>query len=264
MSAKYFPRSLASFALVPNPKVSSPLTSKVMVVNKDGDLELYALYDTPKLPIWSSRGDLAIGAGVGLKVIEGCRDTTLGDAFSSESVSQSRSRFKYDDRDKVSHLSPVPTRDHSIARGRTGQPSGHLVEPLPVIPTSLPPTFEADNEEPPTLSRSVTLTGLSATRPSKTRTYSPASVRKYRRSQSRTDTIPAEEPRGVQRITSPRRSIKSREVKKQGFPQVVQDDISMVMRRRVLAGYGLSKVCCVMSFHIECLFLPLSPRTISL
>lgn len=54
-----------------------------MVVNKDGDLELYAIYDTPKQPIWSSRGDLAIGAGAGLKIIGDCHNTMLVEATKS-------------------------------------------------------------------------------------------------------------------------------------------------------------------------------------
>ena len=114
---------------MPNPNVSHPVASNVMVVNKDGDLELYAIYDAPKQPIWSSRGDLAIGAGVGLKVIGDHQNSTLGNTFSSESV---------------------------------------------------PPT--------------------------------------------------------------PRRTTKSRDVESRGLIHVLQDDISMVMKRRALAGYGISKV----------------------
>ena len=41
-------RSLASLSLVPNPNILHPFASNDMVVNKDGDLELYAMYDTPK------------------------------------------------------------------------------------------------------------------------------------------------------------------------------------------------------------------------
>ena len=235
LSAKYFSRSLTSFALVPNPNISHPLTSKVMAVNKDGDLELYAIHYTPKQPIWSARGDLAIGAGVGLKVIEGYQNITLADECSSESADPTRSIFKYNDIDKVSRSTSDPTREHPIVRGRSGQPSGHLL----------------DVEGFPALSQSVAPTGLSATRPAKTRTYSPASVRKYRRSQSRTDTIPVDEPSNIQR----RRTTKLREVRKHDISRVIQEDISMVMRRRVLAGYGLSKVNLMlrmMLFDTEC------------
>jgi hypothetical protein len=200
-----------------------------MVVNKDGDLELYAIYDTPKQPIWSSRGDLAIGAGVGLKIIRDYQNTTLVDAFSSENVGQMRSVFKYNN-DKVPSSGSNPTREHSLARGRSGHRSGHPVQ-------LIPPIYGVDD-----LSLPVTSTGLSATRPAKSRTRSPVSERRLQRSRSRTDTIPAEESSGVQSISSPRRTTKLRDMKKHGLIHVLQDDISMVMKRRVLAGYGLSKV----------------------
>lgn len=210
---------------MPNPNISHPLASNVMVVNKDGDLELYAIYDTPKQPIWSSRGDLAIGAGTGLKIFGDHQNTALVDAFSSESVGPARSVFKYN-KDKVSSSKSVPTREHSLTRGRSGHP-------VQVIP----PIFGVDDLSLPAAS-----TGLSATRPIKARSSSPVSVRKHQRSHSRTDTIPADESSGVQRITSPRRTTKSRDTKKHGLIRVLQDDISMVMKRRALAGYGLSKV----------------------
>ncbi|KAJ8583498.1 hypothetical protein M405DRAFT_884797 [Rhizopogon salebrosus TDB-379] len=47
------------------------LASEVVVVNRDGDLELYALHDTPNQASWSARGDLAIGTGLGCKVLQG-------------------------------------------------------------------------------------------------------------------------------------------------------------------------------------------------
>jgi hypothetical protein len=226
MSAKFFSRSLASFALVPNPNISHPLTSKVMVVNKDGDLELYAIYDTPKQPIWSSRGELAIGAGVGLKFIEGYQIPTLVDSFSPESVDQTRSIFKYSNMDTVSRSRSsrsVPMREHSRARGRSGQRPGHLELPNAGVGNSSLPMAPV---------------GLLAMKLAKGRTYSPASAKKYKRSPSRTDTISAEDPSGK---ASSRRTTKSRE-KNLGFLHVLQDDISMIMRRRALAGYGLSKV----------------------
>jgi len=48
-----------------------------MVVNKDGDLELYAIHDTPKQTSWSARGDLAIGTGLGCKVLPGFEDRSV-------------------------------------------------------------------------------------------------------------------------------------------------------------------------------------------
>ncbi len=47
-----------------------------MLVNKDGDLELYAVHDTPVHPPWSSRGDLALGVGCSYTIIPGITDPT--------------------------------------------------------------------------------------------------------------------------------------------------------------------------------------------
>ena len=52
----------------------SSLTTEVMVVNRDGDLELYAVYDAPKQIAWSARGDLAFGVGPSHKLIPGFQD----------------------------------------------------------------------------------------------------------------------------------------------------------------------------------------------
>jgi hypothetical protein len=45
--------------------------SNIMLVNKDGDLEVHAMYDTPKQVLWSARGDLGVGAGGGISVWAG-------------------------------------------------------------------------------------------------------------------------------------------------------------------------------------------------
>ncbi|KAG6890445.1 hypothetical protein C0992_001638 [Termitomyces sp. T32_za158] len=70
---KTFARPLSSFALAPS-ATRHPLTTNVMVVSKDGDLELYAVYDTPKPAVWSSRGDLAIAAGPSCRIVEAPQD----------------------------------------------------------------------------------------------------------------------------------------------------------------------------------------------
>jgi len=56
--------------------------SNVMVVNKDGDLELYAVHDTPKQATWSARGDLALGAGLAIKGLNGYHDPEEDDESS--------------------------------------------------------------------------------------------------------------------------------------------------------------------------------------
>ncbi|KAF8971267.1 hypothetical protein BDZ97DRAFT_1901867 [Flammula alnicola] len=256
---KYFPRPLASFALVPHNKPSPSLTSNVMVVNKDGDLEVYAFHDTAKQVAWSARGDLAIGGGLGLKVLEGYKDPESDDEFNPDVVHPptSAAAFKYKgsgEKGRGSRSRSGPSREESRVRGRSGTSAGPHI-PLPAVPTAIPPLFgRGDDDGFPALSAKPT--GLSATRPGQPRTYSPASVRKYRtsergepsalqrRSLSRTDTIPAEEPNEppvVERRVVERALQKPREAKRQGVTHVVQDDISMIMRRRVKAGYGLSQ-----------------------
>ncbi|PFH53658.1 hypothetical protein AMATHDRAFT_137028 [Amanita thiersii Skay4041] len=78
--SKSFPRVLSSFALLPStPSFSNGMgiSSKIMVVNKEGDLELYAMHDGPKQVAWSARGDLAISGGRTFKLVTGSQ---LGDA----------------------------------------------------------------------------------------------------------------------------------------------------------------------------------------
>ena len=287
--AKYFPRSLASFALVPNSESSQrSLTSNVMVVNKDGDLELYAVHDTPKQITWSSRGDLALGAGFGMKVLEGYQDPEEDDGFSSDfnphpqnpGSQQGRSADIEPSRSRSGPHTGPATKDPSRVRGRSsGKSSTQRGGPgvgasgthvLPSIPSAIAPFFgKGDDDNFPSLSSPrVKPTGLSATRPGKPRTYSPTSVRKYRsterreptvpqrrRSLSRTDTLPADEepitqsgfrrtapPMGAERKVGQRVLSRTREAKKQGLMHIVQNDISMIIRRRAKAAYGLTQV----------------------
>ncbi|KAG1751269.1 uncharacterized protein EDB91DRAFT_1234726 [Suillus paluster] len=206
-----FPKPLASFALVPSKRAFS-LTSEVMVVNKDGDLELYAVHDTPKQASWSPRGDLAVGAGLGCKVLPG-----------------------FQDRGVPPQPWEIRIQDETTTRGRgkTG---------------SLPPFGRGDDDGFPALEGKA-----SPSKPVKARTYSPASFRHYPLDHSelsaslggasaQTAVRPqiVEEPKlkshrqGAEK-SSPRGKSSIRSVH-----QVVEDDISMMMRRRTIRGYGLA------------------------
>lgn len=72
-TAKHFAKAISSFALVPSAQ-DTPLASNVMVVTKEGDLELYALHDTPTHTPWSARGDLALGIGKSYTIISGLHE----------------------------------------------------------------------------------------------------------------------------------------------------------------------------------------------
>ncbi|KAG0707015.1 hypothetical protein DFH29DRAFT_1016546 [Suillus ampliporus] len=206
-----FPKPLASFALVPSKRAFS-LTSEVMVVNKDGDLELCAVHDTPKQAAWSPRGDLAIGAGLGCKVLPG-----------------------FQDRGVPPQPWNLQIQDTTTTRGR-GKTA------------SLPIFGRGDGDGFPALEGR-----KSPSKPVKARTYSPASFRHYplehsdlsaslssasAQTAARPQTV--EEPKskghrqGVEK-SSPKAKSSIRSVR-----QIVEDDISMMMRRRAIRGYGLA------------------------
>ncbi len=204
LAAKYFPRPLASFALVPNstPSNPHPLTSNVMVVNRDGDLELYAIHDTPKQLAWSARGDFALGAGLGLKVLEGYREGENDDEeekFAPEEPKQRKSSRDTSSRGRDASRARVSERDHSpsapIIRGRnrqgaarrdsyTSQPTLSVTTvsstSAAITPSSTsaffgqdedglstpgPSTTPAPNRGAPTTATSPKPTGLTVTRP---------------------------------------------------------------------------------------------------
>ena len=128
-----------------------------MVVNKDGDLELYAIHDTPKQVAWSSRGTLALGAGLGFKVLEGYNDDEEGQFVSQETLQRRNmliadrstdaifmnrdgSRARDGETRRTSRSPAAPRRSSSATRGR-GRASmvdhtGQLVPSLPVIPAT--------------------------------------------------------------------------------------------------------------------------------
>ena len=58
---------MTSFALVPECS-SNPLSSNLVVINKEGDLEVYSVHDTPSNSSWSNRGDLYLALGTSYRI----------------------------------------------------------------------------------------------------------------------------------------------------------------------------------------------------
>ncbi|KAJ7672841.1 hypothetical protein B0H17DRAFT_174454 [Mycena rosella] len=283
---KLFSKTLSSFALVPSPpNARLPLASNVMVVNREGDLELYALHDTPKQAVWSSRGDLAISAGQSFRVFSGIMEE---DEMEEEFIQQSQresslERFRHAQQqaaiqaERSRSIATVESKSEVLERGRASFPSresppalfgrgdddgfpalgpGHGVVPTPVR-TRDPSRVSAIRTSAPT--------GLSATRPnsvSKSRTWSPASMRHYpyetsaqSRSRSRSGKPQNNNPSRTEQSsevvpTMSTDKLKSRErtkkathsrslSKTRGVEHIVEDDISMVMHRRCLRGYSI-------------------------
>lgn len=223
-----------------------------MVVNKEGDLELYALHDTPKQAIWSARGDLAISAGQTCRILEGFPDIRIDAEQPDE---QQTSQYAYNATPHTSH-SRSRDRAESLTRDRSKRKGS-------VIPTPTTPFFGRGDEDGfPALVSPITATGptnLAATRPKKGRGFSPSEFKNYDLNQRANDVGDSRDgaASGSKRQkqesndTASRGATRGRRLLK-GVDHVVEDDISMVMRRRALKGYGLSKVSdfCIFDSHL--------------
>ncbi|KAH9948641.1 hypothetical protein B0H21DRAFT_732415 [Amylocystis lapponica] len=248
---KSFHKTLSSFALVPG--ATHALTSDVMVVNKEGDLELYAVHDTPTHTPWSARGDLAVGLGRSYRVLHGFHelepppepwDIPIPPAVSVPgSVAHSTDKRR--------------TREESAPRGRSGNVRGSE-SPAPMFGRGDEDGFPALPVKAPT--------NLAATRPGRTRTYSPAALRNLHfehAAVAKTDAVPVPQAPvavngshilplngGSTKIRQGHTRASSRHVRdgsilrksamEKTMQHLVEDDISMTMRRRVVQGYGLS------------------------
>ncbi|KZT65334.1 hypothetical protein DAEQUDRAFT_747081 [Daedalea quercina L-15889] len=242
---KNFTRPLSSFALVPSGK-THPLTSDVMVVNKEGDLELYAVHDTPKSTPWSSRGDLGVGLACSYRDFPGIRDLSPPREPWEIQLHSSTPGSKAQSVDRRS------VKEESIARGRTG----HTADSSP------PPLFGRGDEDGFPALPVKPSTNLAASRPSRTRTYSPAALRNLHFEYSALARQPRRQHTDPSTTAQPTSMADTLSLNGGSAPQkdhvhhggkvttekalqhLVEEDISMVMRQRVVRGYGLTS-----SFH---------------
>ena len=236
-TAKLFGKAVSSFALVPSSH-DTPLTSNVMVVTKDGDLELYALHDTPTHTPWSARGDLALGIGKSYTIIPGLHEPDPPPEpweLTAQSYPLATPR---------SMQRPL-LHDDAAARGRYGAP--------------LPATFGRGDEDgfPPLAGSARESANLSATRPG-SRMLSPAGWKnKYfeHTAPVKRAIRSAASPARAESLKAKRRSMsrKNRDTSpmwgnlEASAQHGVENDISMTMRKRVVQGYGLVNVSVVAS-----------------
>lgn len=182
-----------------------------MLVNKEGDLELYALHDTPTHVGWSSRGDLSISAGVNYRLLHGHQEDRALHASLSRAEPSGL----------LSQVMHAPPASHLHSGGDTRRPSAthpsrqhQATAPRPSASTTgrrVPSGGHADavHAELPGSMDEVTLDGRARARPSR---------------------MESRRPHGHP------------EVSRRMIQHAVEDDISMVMRRRALLGYGLVDV----------------------
>ncbi len=199
--------------------------SNVMVVNKDGELELYASYDTPTHAPWSPRGDLGIGIGRSYRIIPGFRERDPPpepwDIIAQPSVTDSAPQSAV----------------RADSRGRRGAPAGRVASP---------PMFGRGDEDGfpalmPTSSKAPA--NLAATRPGRSRTYSPAALRNLNFEHTAMPKRTSGSKGKGANPKLPRRPASPWAHGPQGaMLHCVEGDVSMTMRRRVIQGYGLINV----------------------
>jgi len=193
-----------------------------MVVNKEGDLELYALHDTPKQTAWSSRGDLAIGGGLSYKIFPGFQEEHAPFQSSDATLDHGDDGSMFHGRGKQGSL-PL----------RSGRGAGDSL-----------PVFSAD----PVAGKLPT-----------SQMYSSASFRNYPLDASIVSTVTSRADHSterstqrqvgregvkskVQRINLEKSSSRSRKNVSRAIQQIVEDDVSMTMRNRAIRGYGIGNV----------------------
>ncbi|KAH8077520.1 hypothetical protein BXZ70DRAFT_1053623, partial [Cristinia sonorae] len=227
---KRFTRGLASFALVPSAD-PHPLTSNVMLVSGQGDLELYAVHDTPLHTPWNSRGDFTMGIGRSYRTIPGSQTReTLSEPW-----------------DVKAHNSVPQSDAHSIDRFTGGRDR----VPARADDNSPPPLFGRGDEDgfpalSPGLKPATAPANLAATRPG-SRVETPAARKSLHfdymaESKSSGERSHAAHGGGKLKHSHSRRGRDTSS--RRGDPIVtmqntIQGDISLIMRRRVLKDYGL-------------------------
>ncbi|KAG9038629.1 hypothetical protein FRB95_000218 [Tulasnella sp. JGI-2019a] len=244
------PRNTSSFCFVAN-RTNHPKTPRILTVNKTGMLQIAPIFESAHHH-WSSRGDLIIACNTSFQT----RHSTTPRDDSQSPAEPWDITFSDDNEEEVSppisieHITP-----QTLDEGRLGRPGPNVVEWPTIAPSN---------------------SSLSATRPSKSdRTFSPAAMRRFAvrpRSGSRTprqssdpdmseQLSPYLKPLALQESDafpkssrSKRRSSKSRGrdispvlspshgIENENLSQrALQNDISMIMQRRMMRGYGLDK-----------------------
>ena len=207
---------------------------------------MYAVHDAPKPTPWSSRGDLGVALSCSYRVFPGVRDLNPPPEPWDIQLHSSIPGSKAQSVDKHT------TKDESISRGRTAH-----------MELSPPPLFGRGDEDGFPALTVKSPTSLATSRPVRSRTYSPAALRHLQfehsalaRQQPRRHPVTAD-------AAAPSASMADTLSLNGGSPpqnhhhthahhggksdralqHLVEEDISMIMRQRVVQGYGLTSVC---------------------
>lgn len=254
LTARRFHANLDSFALMPATS-SNPLSVPLMAITKDDELETANIHDTPIHVQWSARGNMAIAVGNAYRIFSSVRPGEVvpepwsiqytvvsegidGTSFSPFPVEVPRGR------------SSRPSLPHpTFGRGdEDGFPALTSARPSPrPSPRSKPSSLPASKPKEGTVSpahRSVPASPYtkgnvelpSSPGPASLAPPSPASGSRNMAGTSKASERNASSSRVRNASGRPWRRVIDR------TQALVDEDISMVMRRRVIKGYGLSHV----------------------
>ena len=241
------------------------MSSNLVVVNRDGDLEVYSAHDTPSNCSWSHRGDLSLALGSSYRIFSTPKDAgsspnpwdvPLLHRPSRDPSTGSRGQAGDDDqprnRGRSQSLVPPPTFGRGDEDGFPALSATLLKSALDAQRTSHPQGNTPDGVAlPPSLSRrSAAVTRAPSLRDLRTAAKIQAVVEEPLQMTTPVQATNADKladqdfdlEKDPQFVRSSGRDQLSQPSAYQKVRQVLQSDISAVMRWRASKGYGLSNV----------------------
>ncbi|KAI0032699.1 hypothetical protein K488DRAFT_49368 [Vararia minispora EC-137] len=210
--SKRFRGPLSSFTIVPSAR-EHPLSCDVLGVTRDGDLEVVNIHHTPMHAEWSSRGTLAIAVGTSYCLFSGVPQSEVPPEHPWSTVPPPEiSKVSSVDRGRTANR-------HTLATFGRGDEDGFPALTSPLV------RLKAIDVDATTLVVRSPHPQANLPLPEEFDQPPPSKETSHSRARSSGRTGTSRSRRAVERV--------------QG---VVDEDFSMVARRRVLAGYGLGNL----------------------
>ncbi|KAJ3724673.1 hypothetical protein C8R42DRAFT_662481 [Lentinula raphanica] len=252
-SMKNMPNSLCSFAVVPPVYPSHRTRSKIVVVSQSGEVAVQRVYDAAQTLAWSSHGDMLYGT------LDSKDDTNMGLGIISSHHDERGEEIAEGPNAAASHVSSNGARARSNSKPLTSSETDGLPERgrprtstnLDEVPPSPALFGRGDAEGFPALSRpniGPTSANLTATRSLDThkerqRTFSPAAVLRVPMNSMHIFSSPLDNPAESRYKTSPFHLLQTQAITAGRNITIahgaMQNDVSVLMRRRAMRGYSI-------------------------
>ncbi|KAJ3830143.1 hypothetical protein EV361DRAFT_794233 [Lentinula raphanica] len=252
-SMKNMPNSLCSFAVVPPVYPSHRTRSKIVVVSQSGEVAVQRVYDAAQTLAWSSHGDMLYGT------LDSKDDTNMGLGIISSHHDERGEEIAEGPNAAASHVSSNGARARSNSKPLTSSETDGLPERgrprtstnLDEVPPSPALFGRGDAEGFPALSRpniGPTSANLTATRSLDThkerqRTFSPAAVLRVPMNSMHIFSSPLDNPAESRYKTSPFHLLQTHAITAGRNITIahgaMQNDVSVLMRRRAMRGYSI-------------------------